>query len=365
MKTKVSLALAVSAMLLAAFGAVAAAGEKSLGVVLIVNGNIGDKSFNDLAYAGLKRAEKELGIRAKLVENSYDTTKYEPSMIEFAEDPDWDLLVLNSYDVKEIVENVAPQFPDKKFVLYDSNLDFDSGDLDNAFSMTFKQNEGSFIAGAMAARLTASGAPRTNPEKLIGYIAGSENAIINDFLIGYIEGAEYADPTVKMLISYIGDFKNAAKGKEMALAQHMQKADIIFQVAAGAGMGVLEAAKDKDIFAIGVDSDQHAVFADSGNKAQADAIVTSMVKKIDDTVFNCIKKTVDGSMQWGRHEEWGLKDNAIGIVKNDYYKSVVPADIQKFVDETERKITSGAITVDTNIGKPTEFINEARNRIKP
>ncbi len=343
----------------------ALAGDKAPGVVLIVNGNIGDKSFNDLAHAGLKRAEAELGIRIKLVENSYDTTKYEPSMIEFAEDPDYDILVLNSYDVKEIVETVAPQFPDKKFILYDSNLNFDNGDLENAFSMTFKQNEGSFIAGAMAAKLTSSGAPRTNPEKLIGFIAGGENAIINDFLIGYIEGCEYADPAARMFISYIGDFKNSAKGKEMALAQYMQKTDIIFQVAAGAGMGVLEAAKDREQFAIGVDSDQYAIFADSGNKAQADAVVTSMVKKIDDTVFNCIAKTIDGSLQYGRHEEWGLKDGAVGLVKNEYYRSAVPADIRAFVDETEKKIVSGALVVGTNIGQPTEFINEARNRIKP
>ncbi len=121
---------------------------KEVGVTLIVNGTIGDKSFNDLAYAGLKKAEEDFGIKGTLVENNYDTTKYEPSIIEFAEDPDCDLIIVNSADVKEIIEKVAPDYPDKRFVIYDSDIDYSAGDLTNVYSTTFKQNEASFLAGA-------------------------------------------------------------------------------------------------------------------------------------------------------------------------------------------------------------------------
>lgn len=246
-----------------ATGEAEAADGSDVGVALIVNGTIGDKSFNDLANAGLKRAEEELGVNGYLIENNYDTTKYEPSMREAAEDPDIDILIVNSADVKEIVQKVAPEYPDKKFVIYDSDIDFTAGDLSNVYAVTFKQNEASFLAGALGSKLTASEADRANEDKVIGFIAGGENVIINDFLLGYIEGCEYADPETKMLISYIGNFSDTAKGKEMALAQVNQKADVIFQVAAGAGLGVLEAAKESNIYAIGVDDDQYALFKES------------------------------------------------------------------------------------------------------
>ena len=126
-----------------------------IGVALIVNGTIGDKSFNDLAYAGLQQAEKDFGVVGTLVENNYDTTKYEPSIIEFAEDPECDVIIVNSADVKEIVERVAPEYPEKKFIIYDSDIDYSVADLSNVYSTTFKQNEASFLAGALAAKMTS------------------------------------------------------------------------------------------------------------------------------------------------------------------------------------------------------------------
>ena len=339
-------------------------GDKdSKGYALIVNGTIGDKSFNDLANAGLQKAAAELDIRTKLVENNYDTTKYESVLIEFSEDPEWDVMILNGYDIKETVEKVAPNYPDKKYIVYDADIDFTKPGLSNVYSTSYKQNEASFIAGAAAAKVTSSGIDNTNPEKVIGFIAGGENTIINDFLVGYIEGSQYADPEVKMLISYIGDFKNSAKGKEMGTAQYMQGSDIIFQVAAGAGLGVIDSAKEAERFAIGVDSDQYELFKDTSIE-QANAIMTSVVKKVDETIYSCIVRDVDSQIPYGTHEIQGLKEGAVGLAKNSYYASIVPQEIQDFVNDVEAQIIAGEIVVGTAIGKSTDEINEIRDSIK-
>lgn len=347
-----------------ATGEAEAADGSDVGVALIVNGTIGDKSFNDLANAGLKRAEEELGVNGYLIENNYDTTKYEPSMREAAEDPDIDILIVNSADVKEIVQKVAPEYPDKKFVIYDSDIDFTAGDLSNVYAVTFKQNEASFLAGALGSKLTASEADRANEDKVIGFIAGGENVIINDFLLGYIEGCEYADPETKMLISYIGSFSDTAKGKEMALAQVNQKADVIFQVAAGAGLGVLEAAKESNIYAIGVDDDQYALFKES-DEEQANAIVTSVMKSVDNCVYSIIERYMNGTLPYGETEALGIADGMVSIARNENYDLIVPDDIKAFIEETEAKISSGEIVVDTNIGADASVIDGAKERVKP
>lgn len=347
-----------------ATGETEAADGSDVGVALIVNGTIGDKSFNDLANAGLKRAEEELGVNGYLIENNYDTTKYEPSMREAAEDPDIDILIVNSADVKEIVQKVAPEYPDKKFVIYDSDIDFTAGDLSNVYAVTFKQNEASFLAGALGSKLTASEVDRANEDKVIGFIAGGENVIINDFLLGYIEGCEYADPETKMLISYIGNFSDTAKGKEMALAQVNQKADVIFQVAAGAGLGVLEAAKESNIYAIGVDDDQYALFKES-DEEQANAIVTSVMKSVDNCVYSIIERYMDGTLPYGETEALGIADGMVSIARNENYDLIVPDDIKAFIEETEAKISSGEIVVDTNIGADASVIDGAKERVKP
>ena len=347
-----------------ATGEAEAADGSDVGVALIVNGTIGDKSFNDLANAGLKRAEEELGVNGYLIDNNYDTTKYETSMREAAEDPDIDILIVNSADVKEIVQKVAPEYPDKKFVIYDSDIDFTAGDLSNVYAVTFKQNEASFLAGALGSKLTASEADRANEDKVIGFIAGGENVIINDFLLGYIEGCEYADPETKMLISYIGNFSDTAKGKEMALAQVNQKADVIFQVAAGAGLGVLEAAKESNIYAIGVDDDQYALFKES-DEEQANAIVTSVMKSVDNCVYSIIERYMNGTLPYGETEALGIADGMVSIARNENYDLIVPDDIKAFIEETEAKISSGEIVVDTNIGADASVIDGAKERVKP
>ena len=339
--------------------------EDAIGIALIVNGTIGDKSFNDLAYAGLQKAEEDFGVVGTLVENNYDTTKYEPSIIEFAEDPECDVLIVNSADVKEIVERVAPEYPDKKFIIYDSDIDYSVADLSNVYFTTFKQNEASFLAGALGAKMTSvSEDNHVNDEKVIGFVAGSENVIINDFLLGYIEGCEYADPDARMLISYIGNFSDAAKGKEMCLSQVSQGADVVFQVASGAGLGVLEGCKESGIYAIGVDDDQYSLFKET-DQEQADVILTSVMKSVDNCVYSCIERYVNGTLPFGETEALGLKEGMVSIAKNENYEKIVPAEVQEYMSELEQKIIDGEVEVTTNVGAEISVIEDAKNRIKP
>jgi len=209
--------------------------EDAVKVCLLINGNLGDKSFFDSADAGVVRAEEELGVSVKVIEMGLD--------------PD--------------LEKIAPQHPEKKYIIFDTAVDYTKADLSNVYSILYNQNEGSFLAGALAAMVTNSDLPLANPEKLVGFLGGMDIPVINDFLVGYIEGARHIDPGIKVAVSYVGSFGDPAKGKEMALAQYQMGCDIGYNVAGETGLGQIDAAFEMNRYAIGVDSDQAALFAES------------------------------------------------------------------------------------------------------
>lgn len=342
----------------------ASAMEKSaedLGVVMIVNTNLGDKSFCDLSNQGLLEAAEKFGFRTKVVELNGDATKQIPSMTEFAESDDWDIIIGGTYNILESMQTVAEEFPDKKFILYDAK---DELNLPNIYSVEHLQNEGSFVVGAAAAMLTTSDAPLANPEKIIGYVAGGENTAINDFLVGYIQGAQAVDPEMKVLISYIGDFKDTAKAKEMAIAQINQGADVVFAVAGGAGLGALEGCKEKNVYAIGVDADQAVVLEDT-DPVLSEHIVTSMQKMINMTVYNALEAAVNGTLPWGAYETAGLAQGSVGAARNKYFDAVFTDEHKAKLDELEGKVASGEIKVQTAVGMENDELNKIRDAVRP
>jgi basic membrane protein A len=248
--------------------------------------------------------------------------------------------------------------------MFDTQVDFAKTGLKNAYSQSYKDNESSFLAGVTAAKFTTGGYGNTNDKKIIGFIAGVEIPIINDFLVGFIEGAKYADPEVKVLISYIGSFHDSAKGKEMALAQYQQGADVIFQVAGGSGLGVLNAAQESGKYAIGVDIDQYNLYKTS-NPAMANQIITSAVKKVDVAVAAAIKRAVNNELPWGTHEFLGIAEGANGIAKNENYEKCVSQEARDFIDVTEKKVLSGEIKIKSAYGMPQEELNSLRDSVKP
>ncbi|MFZ5827372.1 MAG: BMP family ABC transporter substrate-binding protein [Bacillota bacterium] len=333
-------------------------------VVFLVNGALGDKSFFDSANAGLQRAKKELGIDFKVIEMGTDPSKWEPTLVDVS-DQQWDVIIVGTWQMTEALEKVAPQNPDKKYIIFDTAVDYSKAKLDNVYSILYKQNEGSYLAGALAAMVTSSKLPLANQDKkVIGFLGGMDIPVINDFLVGYIQGAKDVDPGVKVAVSYVGDFANPAKGKEMALAQYRMGADIGFNVAGETGLGQLDAAKEMNRYALGVDSDQAELFKSSDPK-KAELILTSMLKRVDNSLFRAISLHKEGKLKFGAAETLGLKEEAVGLAENDFYKKSVPDDMKKKLGELKQKILKGEIKVDTAFGMDNKKLDEIRNAVKP
>jgi basic membrane protein A len=262
------------------------------------------------------------------------------------------------------IAKVAPQFPDKKYVIFDTTLDYTKAPYENVYSITYKQNEGSYLAGALAALVTTSDMPKANPEKIIGFLGGQDQDVINDFLVGYIEGAKAVVPDIKVAISYVNSFTDPAKGKEMSLAQYDMGADIGFNVAGGSGLGQLDAAKEKDRYAIGVDSDQAMLFKDT-DPEKANLTLTSMLKRIDNSLFRAVEMFLEGTCPFGSAENLGMEADAVGLSENEFYAANVPQEIKDKIVELKAKLMSGEIKVSTAFGMDKAVFEEMKNSVKP
>ncbi|KWX77270.1 BMP family ABC transporter substrate-binding protein [Paenibacillus jilunlii] len=340
-------------------GGEAAAGDK-LKVVLLIPGTLGDKSFFDAANSGLQKVKTELGAETKVVEMGADKTKWEPTFNDIAAE-DWDVVISGGSEITEMFNATAEANPDKKFINYDTDIEEAP---ENMYNMSYSTNEVSFLAGAVAALATQSNMPNANKENVIGFVGGMDIPGINAFLVGYIQGAQYVDPEVKVAVSYAGDFVNPAKGKELSLIQYNSGVDVIFNVAGGTGLGIFDAAKEKTKYAIGVDSDQAMLLKDT-DSAKANLIVTSAIKKIDMAILGAVKKLQDGTLEMGKRDVLGFVEDGVGIAENDIYKNVFPADLQAKVEEVKQKLISKEIKVDNAMGMETSEVEAIRNAVKP
>lgn len=302
-----------------------------VGLVYDVGGR-GDQSFNDMAYAGLERAQQEFGDRVEVRDAEPDAggQNREDLLRAFA-DQGYDLVIGVGYLFTDAVTAVAKEYPDVKFGIVDS---CPQEPLDNVACLTFKEHEGSFLVGAAAALKTRTGK--------IGFVGGMKSALIERFEAGYRAGAKYINPDVQVLVDYAGTtgeaFSNPTKGRELALAQIQQGADVIYHAAGGTGKGVFEAVKQQGKLAIGVDADQSLTAPD-----YADVILTSMVKRVDVAVFDLIRSVVEGDFRPGLHA-YGLKEDGVGYAVNDKNRAMIE-DITAQLDELKQKIIDGEIQV--------------------
>ncbi len=317
--------------------------QKKLKVVLYLNGTLGDKSFFDSANRGMQMIEKDFGVEGKTIEGGYDPSKWEPDLEQLSQG-DWDIIIVGTWQMASILQKIAPKYPNKKYIIFDTTVDYSKGDLKNVYSILYKQNESSFLAGALAAMITESNMPLANKQKVIGFVGGMNIPVINDFKIGYEQGAHYIDPDIKVLVSYAGSFNNPAKGKELALAQYDQGADIVFNVAGETGIGVLAAAKEKNKYAIGVDSDQYLEFKDK-DPEMASHIVTSVMKNVDKSIYRAIKLYREGKLEFGKAEALGLKEDGVGLADDANYEKVVPQQFRDKINELKQDIIDGKIKV--------------------
>lgn len=218
--------------------------QPTLRVTHVVNGTLGDRSFFDLAQEGLERAVKDFGISLKVIELGEDQARWEPGIDDaMADTNSYDILVLGGSLVADYVMARADLYPDKKFIFHDEPIDYTKCKCANVYNVIYAQNEGSYLAGVYAAAMMKEKAlPNLSGKNTIGVIGGLDIPVINDFIVGYAQGARSVIPEMTVLTQYIGGerpFFDVAKGLEIALAMYDQGADFVFSVAGGSGLGMI------------------------------------------------------------------------------------------------------------------------------
>lgn len=315
---------------LAACGKTAASNKKDgkseikVGLLTGVAG-LGDKSFNDSSYDGAKKAEKELGIKLKVVEPG-DLSAAEGLLRDLVKAGN-DMVVAVGFDMVEPVKVVAEEFPDKKFAVIDAFVD-----LPNVQSLLFKEHEGSFLVGALSAMMT-----ETNK---IASVPAMDVPFLNRFSKAFEQGAKHVKPDINVTIQPMGSdmntFNDPGKMKNIALSMYSQGIDVIYPVAGGSGTGLFEAAKEKGKYAIGINSDQ--------DDMAKGLVLTSMVKRCDVAVFNAFKSFVDNKFEAGV-QSYGLENGGISLTEFQYTKDIIGAEKIQKINEIKDEIISGKIKV--------------------
>ncbi len=300
--------------------------------LIIAQGGLGDRSYNDLGFSGLQRAAEDFDVEVNTIESA-DPVGEGEQLLRTAAEAGFDLVITLEFTHFDPLPRVAADFPDTLFSIINIVVD-----EPNVVSVLFKEHEGSFLAGALAGMVTSMpDNPKVNSDKIIGVIGGTQSAGIDKFLVGYEEGAIYIDPEVEVLTAYSESFGDPAKGRELALAMYEQGADIVYQVAGGTGEGVFEAAEESNHYAIGVDADQDYI--------KPGFILTSMIKRTDVAVYDVIAKLVAGELEGGTTIEFGLIEDGVGISPMDYTKDEIPQDFISEVAVLREMIEEGEIEV--------------------
>lgn len=323
-------------------------------VVYVTSSSLGDDPLVDLVWTSVKQAGEDFGMNTKCIELNNDTSLFASSVMDLCESGEWDLIVTGFFQMIDPVCEAVEEYPDQRFMVFDSSLDYSTGLYDNCVSVEGLQNEGSFLAGVLGACLTTSGKPGFNDDKVIGCIMANPG-MLDDFLAGYIDGAKWVDPGIEVLYSYNGSFSDTAGASEHALAQYNRGADIVYSVNGAAGLGVADAALRADHYMIGVDTDLAAEVS-GNNAAMAERIVTSVCKDFGTILYDQLEKYAAGTLQFGEHTRYGLAEHGMFLVDNEYFQAVVDDEIKAKLKEAEEAIASGEVKVSTVIGATDEEI---------
>lgn len=316
---------------------VADAGEETAkGKIVFIATQLGDLSFNDNGWEGVQAVGEKYGYETNVVESGMDSSKYENMFLELC-DQDYDYIVAqNGNGWGDVVLKYAADYPEKKFIIFDCSTKAEVTN-ENVVCIAFKANEGSYLAGYVAAAMSktgkiAAGANRNNPGP-------------NDFMAGFITGAVDCNPDIKISIAYNSVPGDAAAMGDIATALFNQDVDVMFSVAGSAGLGIFQAAQTAGALAIGCDSDQYLTYSNSETPELASVIMTSMMKKIGDSLITTFDRIEDGSIEWGTLEVLGIAEGAVGLAVNDNFNALIPAELQTEVEDLIAKISAGEITI--------------------
>ena len=332
--------LAIAALVLTSCATAAEETSGDLKVINLINGVLGDKSFFDSAERGVKKASEEFGIEYKTIELGIDPAAWESGLEDAAANEEYDVFILGTWQMTEFLEKLAHKYPDKYFFIYDAPVDNDMCEdgCKNVYSIGYKQNEGSYLAGLYAGLMTETG--------IVGAVGGQDIPVINDFIVGYEQGVLAASADNQVIVNYADSWNDPAKGKELALAMYQQGADYVFQIAGGTGVGVFQAAQEVGKYAIGVDSDQ-ALIIEETNPEQAAVIPTSMMKNVDNSLYRGLKMHLEGTLPYGEAESLGVAEGGVGLAKNKFYEEMTPQDVLDVIAQAEQDLIDGKIDVDT------------------
>ena len=353
MRACVLVGLAISWLAVPGCGLPAAGDGSAIRVGIVFDaGGKDDRSFNAAAWAGVRCAETgmlpdgsgscgrpALGIVLRDVEPG-GPTAIEPAMRAFAENG-FDLIIGVGFAQGPIMQTVARDYPDINFAIIDGVIFEDDGTTPrkNVASLVFKEHEGSYLVGVIAARTTKTGT--------LGFVGGMDIPLIRRFAKGYEEGARFINPDIRIVQNYVGvtdsAWNNPGKGKELAMAQIGKGADVIFTAAGNSGLGAFDAVEQAGTengrarrFVIGVDSNQNGV--------KPGFVLTSMIKRVDTAVYDIVKQVVEGRFAGGFHV-FGLESDGVGYVIDQFNKDLVSAEAIRDAEEARRKIIAGEITV--------------------
>ena len=318
-------------------------------VATVLATTLGDKSFNDSCWAGLNTLKDKYGIEIAYYELKADYAKTLPALTEYAESGDWEIIVSGSYSTVEGAQAAVEAFPNQKFIHYDASVqDTENGPYANAFSMEYKQNEGSYLVGWLAGKLTSSGT--------IAALGAQEADVIWDFIYGYLEGAKAAREDIKVITSFVGDWENVSKAKDLANDAMSQGADILFHIAGGAGAGMFEAIAESGktgVWGIGVDSDQYAEYEAADKPEIANIVLTSMIKNVGNSLVWAYEREVAGTLEWGTHVVLGIAEDTVGPAESGGFLNLDQAILDEY-KQIKQDVADGKIKVSTAFGQSSE-----------
>lgn len=326
--------------------------DEPVKIVNVVNGVLGDQSFFDSSQRGVEMIADEFGAEINTVELGLDTAVWESGLDDVMSDTDsYDIMITGTFQMNGYLGSRVHQYPDKVFIQYDAPVAYDDPAIcvdgcANVYSITYKQNEGSFLAGVYAAAM-AQHLGQEAP--IIGAVGGQDIPVINDFIVGYEQGACLVNPASQTLVQYAGGWNDPARGKEIALAMYEQGAGIVFQIAGGTGVGVFEAAHETENYAIGVDSDQAMIMAET-DPDLAQYILTSMQKNVDASLLRAFELFEAGELPLGSEEALGLAEGGVSLSDNEFYQAATPQNVQDLVAAVTEAVNAGDIAIISAFG---------------
>jgi basic membrane protein A len=311
-------------------------GSEKIRIGLVLDkGGKDDKSFNSAAYQGAMKVKEELKSFVKYVEAT-DDNAFESLLRAFAQKKTFDLVIAIGVSQVDSVKKIAALFPNQKFAIVDGVVD-----ASNVRSLVFQEHEGSYLVGAIA-ELTA--VPDASGTIKVGFIGGMDIPLIRRFELGFAAGAQAEAKRnrkkLKVISNYIGitadSWNNPAKAKELAVSQYESGVQVIFSAAGASNSGLFDAAEEQKKFAIGVDSNQ--------NWVKPGRVLTSMVKRVDEAVYQTCKDVADSKFKGGIYH-FGLMDKGVDYTLDEYNRSLLSPAVIARVEELKKEIISGKIQV--------------------